>query len=95
MSDAMMRDRLSHEIDDFIRLHPGCTQTDIVKAMRPKYEIAFPRTLNPLGALQKYVQVHNDKLTKAGHVIIMGHPSKTVKGRPMKSYTWRDDNGKN
>lgn len=94
MSNFEVRKQLQYEIEAYIRKHPGCCQTDIVDRLYPKFEAAFSRTALPESNFRKFVQEHITKLMKRNDIIIGEHPTKTVKSRPMRVFTWRNEDGK-
>lgn len=94
MSDYAARRQLHYEIEAYIKAHPGCTQTDIVKRLYPKFDTAFARTAYPDAVFRKFVQEHITRLMKRNDIVIGEHPTKTVKSRPMRTFTWRQEDGK-
>jgi len=94
MSDYDARKQLQYEIEAYIKQHPGCCQTDIVDRLYPKFETAFSRSSLPESNFRKFVQSYINKLISHGYVIVGKHPTKTVKSRPMRTFTWRQEDGK-
>lgn len=95
MNDDMLRKQLRSEIERYVKDHPGCVQGDVVKRLFPKYEKAFERTAVPIGNMRSHTQSYLSKLVRDGKVDVGKHPTKTNKRRPVKTYTWRDDDGGN
>lgn len=95
MNDDMLRKQMRSEIERYVKDHPGCVQGDIVKHLYPKFETAFKRTAVPIGNMRSYTQSYLGKLARDGKVIVGEHPTKTNKRRPIKTYTWGDDDGDN
>ena len=95
MSDYLARKQLKHEIEVYIKTHPGCTMTDMVKRLYPKFGKAFPNTIRPIDCVRRACTQHVSKLVRRGDVIVGRHEVKTVKTKPMRTFTWREDNGSN
>lgn len=94
MSDYDARKQLQYEIEAYIKQHPCCCQTDIVNHLYPKFETAFSRSSLPESNFRKFVQSYINKLISHGDVLVGEHPTKTVKSRPMRVFTWRYKDGK-